>query len=64
MKEEIKGDAELQQIFSAATAAEIVPALQASDRGQRFIDERIVPVSDGVRLARGLEPRVHLPLLP
>ncbi len=43
MKEEIKGDAELQQIFSASTAAEIVPALEASDRGRRFIDERIVP---------------------
>ena len=43
MKEEIKGDAELQQIFSASTAAEIVPALEASERGRRFIDERIVP---------------------
>ena len=43
MKEEIKGDSELQQIFSAATAAEIVPALQASERGRRFIDERVVP---------------------
>ncbi len=43
MKEEIKGDSELQQIFSAATAVEIVPALQASERGRRFIDERVVP---------------------
>ncbi len=43
MKEEIKGDAELQQIFSASTAPEIVPALEASARGRRFIDERIVP---------------------
>ena len=31
MKEEIKGDAELAQLFAAETAAEIVPAL----RGQR-----------------------------
>jgi phosphohistidine swiveling domain-containing protein len=43
MKEEIKGDAELQAIFAAETAVEIVPALKASARGQRFIDERVVP---------------------
>jgi phosphohistidine swiveling domain-containing protein len=43
MKEEVKGDPELQQIFAAKTAAEIVPALKASERGRRFIDERIVP---------------------
>jgi phosphohistidine swiveling domain-containing protein len=43
MKEEIKGDAELAQIFSADTAAQIVPALKSSARGQRFIDERVVP---------------------
>jgi phosphohistidine swiveling domain-containing protein len=43
MKEEVKGDPELQQIFAAKTAAEIVPALQASERGRRFVDERIVP---------------------
>jgi phosphohistidine swiveling domain-containing protein len=43
MKEEIKGDSELQQIFAAKTAAEIVPALKASERGRRFIDERVVP---------------------
>jgi phosphohistidine swiveling domain-containing protein len=43
MKEEVKADSELAVIFSAATAAEIVPALQASDRGRRFIDERVVP---------------------
>ena len=43
---------------------EIVPALQASERGRRFIDERVVPVPEGVRLARRLEPRVHLPVLP
>ena len=43
MKEEIKGDAELAQLFGAETAAEIVPALEASERGRRFIDERVVP---------------------
>jgi phosphohistidine swiveling domain-containing protein len=43
MKEEVKADAELAQAFSAATAAEIVPALLASDRGRRFIEERVVP---------------------
>ena len=43
MKEEIKGDPELGAIFAAPTAAEIVPALQASERGRRFVDERVVP---------------------
>jgi pyruvate,water dikinase len=43
MKEEVKGDAELAQLFSAAAATDIVPALQASPRGRRFIDERVVP---------------------
>ncbi len=43
MKEEIKGDATLKAAFDHATAVEIVPALQASDRGRRFIDERVVP---------------------
>ncbi len=43
MKEEVKADAELARIFSAATAPEIVPALKASERGRRFIDERVAP---------------------
>jgi pyruvate,water dikinase len=43
MKEEVKADAELAGIFAASTAAEITPALQASERGRRFIDERVVP---------------------
>jgi len=43
MKEEVKADAELARIFGAATAPEIVPALKASERGRRFIDERVVP---------------------
>ncbi len=43
MKEEVKTDAVLKAAFDHATAPEIVPALQASDRGRRFIDERVVP---------------------
>ena len=43
MKEEVKGDAELATLFDFPTAIEIVPALQASERGRRFIDERVVP---------------------
>jgi len=43
MKEEIKADPELAQLFSGETADEIVPALQASARGRRFIDERVKP---------------------
>ncbi len=43
MKEEIKADAELAPIFAAPAATAIVPALKASERGRRFIDERIVP---------------------
>lgn len=43
MKEEVKGDAELTRAFEAEGAARIVPALQASERGQRFVEERVVP---------------------
>jgi pyruvate,water dikinase len=43
MKEEIKGDGTLRAAFDHTTAAEIVPALQTSDRGRRFIDERVIP---------------------
>ena len=43
MKEEVKGDAELARAFAGLTAADIIPALQASERGRRFIDERVVP---------------------
>jgi phosphohistidine swiveling domain-containing protein len=43
MKEEVKADAGLASIFAATTAIEIVPALKASERGRRFIDERVVP---------------------
>jgi len=43
MKEEVKGDADLRAAFAHEAAAEIVPALQASERGRRFIGERVVP---------------------
>jgi len=43
MKEEVKVDAVLKAAFDNPTAAEIVPALRASERGRRFIDERVVP---------------------
>ncbi len=43
MKEEIKGDAELRAAFDNATAAAIVPALKASERGRKFVDERVIP---------------------
>ncbi len=43
MKEEIKADADLRALFAAQTGAEIAPALEASERGRRFIEERVVP---------------------
>ena len=43
MKEEVKADADLQAAFAKVGATEIVPALRATERGRRFIDERVVP---------------------
>ena len=43
MKEEVKADPELAAIFTAQTAGEVIVALKASDRGRRFIDERVGP---------------------
>jgi phosphohistidine swiveling domain-containing protein len=43
MKEEIKGDAGLQKAFAFETSSDIVPALEASERGRRFIAERVRP---------------------
>ena len=43
MKEEVKGDADLRAAFDTPTAAQIVPALQATERGRRFVDQRVVP---------------------
>lgn len=43
MKEEVKGDAELQAAFGKANGPEIAAALKATSRGARFIDEKVVP---------------------
>ncbi len=43
MKEEVKGDPDLSAIFSTESATRIVPDLKASERGRRFIEERVVP---------------------
>jgi pyruvate,water dikinase len=43
MKEEAKADPELAAIFKADTAGEIIVGLKASQRGRRFIDERVAP---------------------
>jgi pyruvate,water dikinase len=43
MKEEAKADPQLGSIFKAETAHEIIAALKPSERGRRFIDERVVP---------------------
>jgi pyruvate,water dikinase len=43
MKEEAKADPELAAIFKAETAKEIIAALEASERGRRFIAERVKP---------------------
>jgi pyruvate,water dikinase len=43
MKEEIRGDPELATACEGDTAADIMRALEASERGRRFISERLVP---------------------
>jgi pyruvate,water dikinase len=43
MKEEVKAEAELTKAFDSPSAVAILPALTATARGRRFIDERIVP---------------------
>ena len=40
-KEEVKGDAELQAAFEPQTASEVMAALAGSERGRRFVSERI-----------------------
>jgi pyruvate,water dikinase len=42
MKEEAKADPELGRAFAGA-AAGVLPALRASERGRRFIEERVAP---------------------
>ncbi len=43
MKEEAKADPELSEAFKHDTAGDILKALRASDRGQRFLAERVEP---------------------
>ncbi len=43
MKEEAKADPELASIFKADTAGEIILSLKASERGRRFIADRVAP---------------------
>ena len=43
MKEEIKDDPDLARAFRGETAAEVMGALEDSERGRRFISERIEP---------------------
>jgi phosphohistidine swiveling domain-containing protein len=40
-KEEVKGDADLRAAFEAPTASEVMAALAGSDRGRRFVAERV-----------------------
>ena len=43
MKEEVKDDPDLRSAFQGANAAEIVRALEVSERGRRFLAERLDP---------------------
>jgi phosphohistidine swiveling domain-containing protein len=44
MKEEIKGDEELREAFHAGeTAGDVISRLESSERGRRFLQERIEP---------------------
>ena len=43
MKNEVRDDAELRAAFAAEDTADIARALRASDRGSRFIAERVEP---------------------
>src|ERR671929_695744 len=40
-KEEVKGDPDLSAAFEQLTAGEVMAALQGTDRGRRFVSERI-----------------------
>jgi pyruvate,water dikinase len=43
MKEEIKTDPELTEIFAKETGTEVLAALESSERGTTFIDEKLRP---------------------
>ena len=43
MKEEIKGDADLSELFAKETGGEVLAALGESERGKRFVAEKLKP---------------------
>jgi phosphohistidine swiveling domain-containing protein len=43
MKEEIKGDVDLRKAFEGDTAADVLRALEGSDRGRAFVREQLEP---------------------
>jgi phosphohistidine swiveling domain-containing protein len=43
MKEEIAGDAELGELFALETGGDVLAALEASERGQTFLAEKLKP---------------------
>jgi pyruvate,water dikinase len=43
MKNEVRDDPELRALFAAGDAKSIAAALRGSERGRRFVDERVVP---------------------
>jgi phosphohistidine swiveling domain-containing protein len=43
MKNEVREDTELSEIFGKETGGDIMRALQGSDRGRRFVEERLRP---------------------
>ena len=62
MKEEVKDDAELRAPSRPTTRRrDRRPPSRRPSAAGAFIAERLEPVPARVRLARGLEPRVHLP---
>ena len=61
MKEEIKGDDELRAAFDGAdTAAGVLAALEGSERGRRFVAERLRAHQQTLRLQGDLVARVRL----
>ena len=61
MKEEIKDDAELRAAFEGGeTARDVLAALEGSERGRRFVEEKLTPAPAGVRLQVDLVARVRL----
>ena len=61
MKQEAKADAELAKAFSHETAGEIIAALGQIGRRSALHRRAHQAVPARIRLARRLEPRIHLP---